>query len=136
VWFDRIGERELRDCNRQDVEDLHAQGLIRLEKKQRKVQNRGGAPRTYWEEWFFDVTDAGFQRIEREKRAAAQGNAPEGASRSHDWETEALPVLQAVYAASGTADADLGMSETTINEVLGRPSSDPRTERVLTMLIS
>jgi DNA-binding PadR family transcriptional regulator len=119
------------------LEDLHAQGLIRREKVKRTVRQRGGAPRTYWEEWLFDVTDAGLQKTEREQRAAAEADrdAPKGASGAFDWETEALPVLQAVYAASGSADPDLGMSETTINEVLGREPDDARTARVLTMLI-
>ena len=49
--------------------------------------------------------------------------------------TEALPVLEAVYAASGSADADLGVSHKTINEVLGRQSGDPQTDRLVTMLV-
>jgi hypothetical protein len=111
--------------------------LIRLDKQQRKIRNPGGAARTYWEEWFFDVTDAGLERVEREHRSASESDreAHEGASGSYDWETEVLPVLQAVYTARGSADADLGVSETTINEVLDRQSDDSRTERVLTMLI-
>jgi hypothetical protein len=126
-------DREPPDCNRQDLEELHAQGLIRLRKEPRKIRNPGGAVRTYWEEWFFDVTDAGFEKVEREHRAAAEAERgpDEGASADFDWETEALPVLQAVYTASASAGADLGVSETTINEVLSRESNDTRTERVV-----
>jgi hypothetical protein len=96
-------DREAPECNRQDLEDLHAQGLIRLEKKKRTVQQRGRAPRMVWEEWFFDVTDAGFEKVDREHRAAADADrdSHEGGRGGYDWETEALPVLEAVYAASG-----------------------------------
>jgi hypothetical protein len=80
------------------------------------------------------VTDAGFEKVELEHRATADA-AHEGASGSYDWATEALPVLEAVSAASGSADADLGVSHKTINEVLGRQADDPRTDRVVTMLV-
>lgn len=135
--FNRLGDSDWRDCNRQDVEDLYAQGLIRLEKQKRTMRQRGGVPRTFWEEWFFDVTDAGFQKIEREHRAAAETDSPIGErpGGGYDWETEALPVLQAVYTASASAEADLGVSETTINEALGREPGDALTEGILTMLI-
>jgi hypothetical protein len=132
--FSRLGSGDFRDCNRQDIEDLHAQGLIRLEKEKRTFKNPGRAPPTSWDEWFFDVTDAGFAKVEREHRAAvADRDAPEGGG--YDWETEALPVLQAVYTASASADADLGVSDDTVNEVLGRERGEARTERILTMLI-
>jgi hypothetical protein len=141
-WFrtarlSALGEDEPRDCNRQDLEELHSQGLIRLTKVKRSIQTRRGAPRPYWEEWFFEVTDAGFEQIELEQRAAteAERGAHEGASGGYDWETEVLPVLKAVYAASGSADPRLGVSQKTINEALGRQPDDPRTDRILTMLI-
>jgi hypothetical protein len=134
VMHPGFNDRDWRECNRQDIEDLYAQGLIRLEKKKRPIQIPG-APRTYSEEWFFDVTDAGLQKIEREQRAAAQVDAPEGGSGGYDWETEALPVLQAVYTASASADVDLGVSHKTLNEVLGRQPNDPQTDRIVTMLV-
>jgi hypothetical protein len=40
-----------------------------------------------------------------------------------------------VYAASGSADVDLGVSHKTINEVLGRQPNDPQTDRIVTMLV-
>jgi hypothetical protein len=135
--FELRGEREPRECNRQDIEDLHAQGLIRLKKEPRKIRNPGGAARTYWEEWFFDVTEAGFEKVDLDQRAAAEAERgpDEGASGSYDWVTEALPVLQAVYDASKSADADLGVSHKRINEALGRQSDDPQTEKVVSMLV-
>jgi hypothetical protein len=135
--FARIGDRESRDCNRQDLEDLHAQGLIRLRKEKRNVRKRGGLVQPFWEEWYFDVTDAGFKKVEREHRAAAESERGphEGASGGYDWDTEVLPVLKAVYVASETADADLGVSQQTINEVLGREPDDAPTDRLVTMLV-
>jgi hypothetical protein len=135
--FELLGETEPRTCNREDLEDLHAQGLIRLKKEKRSVQARGRLPRTYWEEWHFDVTDAGFEKVELEQRAAAESEriGQDGASVSYDWKTEGLPVLQAVSTASESADVDLGVSAKTINELLGRQPDDPRTDRILTMLV-
>jgi hypothetical protein len=132
--FSRLSDRDWRECNRQDIEDLDAQGLIRLEKTKRKAQAVG--PRAYWEEWFFDVTDAGFEKVEREQRAANESvGGGDTSSGSYDWKTEALPVLEAVYTASASADVDVGVSHKTINEVLGRQPNDPQTDRIVTMLV-
>jgi hypothetical protein len=112
---------------------MAAQGLIRLTKESRRIK---GAVGPVWEEWFFDVTDAGFERVELERRAAeAERNPDEGGTGGYDWETEALPVLEAVYAASGSADVDIGVSHKTINEALGRQPNDPQTDRIVTMLV-
>jgi hypothetical protein len=131
--FGLIGERDSRECNRQDVEDLAARGLIRIDKLKRNARGR-----TFWEEWQFDVTDEGFEQVEREQRAAheAERGAQEGASGGYDWATDVLPVLEAVYVATGSGDADLGVSQKTINDVLGRQPDDARTARVVTMLVS
>ena len=134
-----FGDQEPADCNLQDLEDLHEQGLIRLKKETRSVPRRGPgrAVQPVWEEWFFDVTVAGFERVELQHRAAeAERDPNEGGTGGYDWETEVLPVLQAFYTASGSADADLGVSDNTVNEVLGREPGDARTDRVLSMLVT
>ena len=41
--FDRMGDREPRECTRQELEGLSAQGLIRLDKEKRKIRNPGGS---------------------------------------------------------------------------------------------
>jgi hypothetical protein len=130
-----FGDREPPDFTLQDLEDLYEQGLIRLEKEKPSIR-RGPAVQPFWEEWFFDVTDAGFEKIERQQRTAKQSvGVGDTSSGSYDWETEALPVLEAVCAASGSADVDLGVSHKTINENLGRQPNDPRTDRIVTMLV-
>jgi hypothetical protein len=131
-----FGEGEPPDCTLQDLDDLHEQGLIRLKKEKRSVR-RGRSVQTYWEEWFFDVTVAGFERVELEHRAAEAERGPnESGTGGYGWETEVLPVLEAFYTASGSADADLGVSDNAVNEVLGREPGDARTDRVVTMLVS
>jgi hypothetical protein len=128
--FDRLN-REPPDVNRQDLEDLHEQGLIRLQKEKRSMR---GAVQPFWQEWLFDVTDAGFERVELEHRAAeAERGPPERGG--YDWETDVLPVLQAFCTASESADTHLGVGDNTVNEVLGREAGDVRTDRVLTMLV-
>jgi hypothetical protein len=83
------------------------------------------------------VTDAGIERVDLERRAAEAERGPnESGTGGYDWETDVLPVLEAFYTASGSADADLGVSDNAVNEVLGREPRDARTDRVLTMLVS
>jgi hypothetical protein len=83
------------------------------------------------------VTDAGIERVDLERRAAeAERDPNESGTGGYDWETDVLPVLEAFYTASGSADADLGVSDNAVNEVLGREPRGARTDRVLTMLVS
>src|SRR6266511_3168304 len=70
-----FGDQEPPDCNLQDLDDLDEQGLIRLKKEKRSVR-RGRSVQPVWEEWFFDVTDAGFERVELEHRAAEPKRGP------------------------------------------------------------
>lgn len=57
--------------------------------------------------------------------------APNGPQGPLDWDTEARPVLDAVYRAYGPEPSDMGVTQEAINAELGREPRDRRTDYVL-----
>jgi hypothetical protein len=132
--FRKIGQpNDWIECARQDIEELNDLGLIRLKKKTVRVSGRRGAPAPVFEEWRFDVTDQGFQHVDRTQRLADHGRPTTGGGL--DWKTDVLPVLVAAYSTSAGSDPALGVLADAVNERMGRERNDPDTGRVLVSLV-
>jgi hypothetical protein len=82
------------------------------------------------------LTKAGRQAYEdsKHKMIILEPLLPEPGSNILDWQTEALPVLQAVYEAYSRQPLSIGIPRTYVDGVLGRAEDDPRTRIVLAAL--
>jgi hypothetical protein len=113
---------------RQDIEALAEGGFIRLDRRLEQQHDQ----------WEFDITDAGFEEVDRRVLLDAPVPAVEPADEEAalDWNGVVLPVLRAVYAAYPNAQRpELGVDQRTINAQLGRDEADPETARVLEELV-
>lgn len=118
---DRLGTQAPR-VNLSDLEELAGRGLLAINSQTGPNGHRGRVR----------LADAGRTYSQRARATPA---APAGGGVGLDWNADVRPVVEALYAVLSNLDpASYGVSQEQLNERLGRPASDLRTDRVLAEL--
>ena len=130
--FHLAGQDGTLQVARQEIEELHAAGFIRVDVRKTRMPASGEVKAYTHEKWLIDVTPDGAARVDLLERAAGDERAEDHiAGPELEWATNVLPVLQAARQAAEAAPVDTGASQDAVNEPLGREAGDEVTARVL-----